>query len=111
MPAIVPIELNGSIVNMMPLFHVGGIVRNLWAPVFSASSTIMCSGFDASSFWTLAQHFGATWFVCFSPTYSIQYAHLPPIHTLGTMLHLRCTMPSWRPVQKTLTRSVTRAFV
>ena len=106
-----PIKLNGSVVNMMPLFHVGGIVRNLWAPVFSASSTIMCSGFDASSFWTLAQHFGATWFVCFSLTHSIQYAYLPPIPTLGTMLHLPCTMPSWRPVQNTLTRAVTRAFV
>jgi acyl-CoA synthetase (AMP-forming)/AMP-acid ligase II len=25
---------DGTVVNMMPLFHVGGIVRNLWAPVF-----------------------------------------------------------------------------
>lgn len=99
MPVIVPIKLNDSVVNMMPLFHIGGIVRNLWAPVFSAGSTIMCSGFDASSFWTHAQHFGATWFVCFRSLSNMLTCH--PFPPLGTMLHLRCTMPSWHPVQKT----------
>lgn len=48
-------------VNMMPLFHVGGIVRNLWAPMFSGGSAIMCSGFDANVWWTLAKQLGATW--------------------------------------------------
>jgi acyl-CoA synthetase (AMP-forming)/AMP-acid ligase II len=62
-PAIVQIELTGTEVNMMPLFHVGGIVRNLLAPVFSGGSTIMCSGFDASSFWSVARNLRATWFV------------------------------------------------
>ncbi|KAJ7607839.1 acetyl-CoA synthetase-like protein [Mycena polygramma] len=36
--------------NMMPLFHVGGIVRNLLAPIFSGGSAIMCAGFDAMAF-------------------------------------------------------------
>lgn len=48
--------------NMMPLFHVGGIVRNLWAPVISGGSTILCSGFDANAWWTLAMQLGATWY-------------------------------------------------
>ncbi|WFC93675.1 putative NRPS-like protein biosynthetic cluster [Malassezia brasiliensis] len=48
--------------NMMPLFHVGGIVRNLWAPVLSGGSTILCSGFDANAWWTLAMQLGATWY-------------------------------------------------
>ncbi|KAF9026322.1 acetyl-CoA synthetase-like protein [Hymenopellis radicata] len=39
--------------NMMPLFHVGGIVRNLLAPVFSGGSAIMCAGFDAIAFLVL----------------------------------------------------------
>ena len=42
-----------SSVNMMPLFHVGGIVRNLWAPVFSGGSAIMCPGFDSTAFWPI----------------------------------------------------------
>ncbi|KAJ7623641.1 acetyl-CoA synthetase-like protein [Roridomyces roridus] len=48
--------------NMMPLFHVGGIVRNLLAPVFSGGSAIMCAGFDAMAFWTLARDLQASWY-------------------------------------------------
>jgi acyl-CoA synthetase (AMP-forming)/AMP-acid ligase II len=36
--------------NMMPLYHVGGIVRNLLAPVLAGGSTMLCRGFDASLF-------------------------------------------------------------
>ncbi|KZT25194.1 acetyl-CoA synthetase-like protein [Neolentinus lepideus HHB14362 ss-1] len=48
--------------NMMPLFHVGGIIRNLWAPMFSGGSAIMCAGFDASAFWNVIVERGATWY-------------------------------------------------
>lgn len=48
--------------NMMPLFHVGGILRNLWAPVLSGGSTIMCGGFDADKWWPLVLELGATWY-------------------------------------------------
>lgn len=51
-----------SPVNMMPLFHVGGIVRNLMAPLFSGGSTIMCSGFDPANWWTIVRRLGATWY-------------------------------------------------
>jgi acyl-CoA synthetase (AMP-forming)/AMP-acid ligase II len=47
----------------MPLFHVGGIVRNLLAPVISGGSAIMCSGFDPIAFWSLSTEFRATWSV------------------------------------------------
>lgn len=50
-------------VNMMPLFHVGGIVRNLFAPIFSGGSAIMCAGFDAAAFWSLSVELGSTWYV------------------------------------------------
>ncbi|KAJ7230643.1 acetyl-CoA synthetase-like protein [Mycena pura] len=48
--------------NMMPLFHVGGIVRNLLAPIFSGGSAIVCAGFDAMAFWTLARDLQASWY-------------------------------------------------
>ncbi|CAK5273778.1 unnamed protein product, partial [Mycena citricolor] len=48
--------------NMMPLFHVGGIVRNLLAPIFSGGSAVMCAGFDAIAFWTLSRDLQATWY-------------------------------------------------
>lgn len=50
-------------VNMMPLFHVGGIVRNLFAPILSGGSAIMCAGFDAEDFWSLSVQLGSTWYV------------------------------------------------
>ncbi|CAA7265178.1 unnamed protein product [Cyclocybe aegerita] len=53
--------------NMMPLFHVGGLVRNLLAPVLSGGSAIMCLGFDPNAFWTLASQLNATWYYA-SPT-------------------------------------------
>ncbi|GAC1541014.1 MAG: hypothetical protein NVS3B12_28350 [Acidimicrobiales bacterium] len=37
--------------NMMPLFHVGGIVRNLFAPILSGSEMIYSDGFDPAAFW------------------------------------------------------------
>ncbi|KAH9848993.1 acetyl-CoA synthetase-like protein [Lenzites betulinus] len=48
--------------NMMPLFHVGGIIRNLWAPMFSGGSAIMCAGFDDVAFWPIVIERGATWY-------------------------------------------------
>lgn len=47
----------------MPLFHVGGIVRNLLAPVLSGGSTIVCTGFDPDAFWAYALELKATWYV------------------------------------------------
>lgn len=63
----------------MPLFHVGGIVRNLLAPVLSGGSSIMCSGFDALAFWSLASHFQATWYVLDQVRWLVQVnsEHLP----------------------------------
>lgn len=54
-----PTDVN---LNMMPLFHVGGIVRNLFAPMMSGGSAVMCSGFDPISFWNLSAEFKATWY-------------------------------------------------
>jgi len=44
--------------NLMPLFHVGGIVRQVFAPILSAGSVICCPSFDAHLFWQLllSQH-------------------------------------------------------
>lgn len=53
-------------VNMMPLFHVGGIVRNLLAPMLSGGSVVMCAGFDPIAFWNLAAQLKVTWYVCAS---------------------------------------------
>ncbi|KAH9479272.1 putative NRPS-like protein biosynthetic cluster [Psilocybe cubensis] len=56
---LLPNDIN---LNMMPLFHVGGIVRNLLAPVLSGGSAIMCAGFDPNAFWQYALELRATWY-------------------------------------------------
>lgn len=54
--------------NMMPLFHVGGIVRNLYAPLLAGSGMVYSSGFDATMFWdVLERGVGFNWYYA-SPT-------------------------------------------
>ncbi len=48
--------------NMMPLNHVGGLVRNLFAPIFSGGSTILCSSFDPNLFWDILERGQGTWY-------------------------------------------------
>ncbi|KAI8842208.1 hypothetical protein BJ741DRAFT_698104 [Chytriomyces cf. hyalinus JEL632] len=48
--------------NMMPLYHVGGIVRNLLAPILSGGTVIITTGFDAVAFWDILQNHSPTWY-------------------------------------------------
>ena len=53
--------------NMMPLNHVGGIVRNLFAPIMVGGSTICCSAFDPNLFVDILEDLSPTWYYA-SPT-------------------------------------------
>ena len=48
--------------NMMPLFHIGGIVRNIFSPVLSGGAVIACSGFDPLLFWDVLSSQTVTWY-------------------------------------------------
>ncbi|PHH88070.1 hypothetical protein CDD83_8044 [Cordyceps sp. RAO-2017] len=48
--------------NMMPLYHIGGLVRNVFAPVFSAGSTVCCAAFDPDLFWDVMEEMQPTWY-------------------------------------------------
>ncbi|KIN03273.1 hypothetical protein OIDMADRAFT_40858 [Oidiodendron maius Zn] len=48
--------------NMMPFYHIGGLVRNLFAPVLSGGSTILCAGFDPNVFWDILDGGCGTWY-------------------------------------------------
>jgi acyl-CoA synthetase (AMP-forming)/AMP-acid ligase II len=39
--------------NMMPLFHIGGIVRNILSPLLAGGAVITCAGFDPLLFWDI----------------------------------------------------------
>ena len=53
--------------NLMPLFHVGGIVRQVFSPIFSGGCVICCPSFDPSIFWALLKKGAFTWYYA-SPT-------------------------------------------
>ncbi|KUI70196.1 Putative peroxisomal-coenzyme A synthetase [Cytospora mali] len=48
--------------NMMPLYHVGGLIRNIFAPIFSGGSTICCPAFDPNAFWDMNETTLPTWY-------------------------------------------------
>jgi acyl-CoA synthetase (AMP-forming)/AMP-acid ligase II len=48
--------------NMVPLFHIGGITRCLTAALLSEGSVCFCQGFDPSLLWDLCEHFDITWY-------------------------------------------------
>ncbi|KAJ7509101.1 AMP-dependent synthetase and ligase [Mycena galericulata] len=78
--------------NMMPLFHVGGIVRNLLAPIFSGGGAIMCAGFDAVAFWSLAKELRATWYYAAPTIHHAILASHPPLDSLVPARDLRIRM-------------------
>ena len=48
--------------NLMPLFHVGGIVRQVFSPLVSGSTVICCPSFDADLFWALLERNAFNWY-------------------------------------------------
>jgi acyl-CoA synthetase (AMP-forming)/AMP-acid ligase II len=48
--------------NMMPLFHIGGIVRNIFSPLLSGGSVICCNAFDPVLFWDILIARRFTWY-------------------------------------------------
>ena len=47
---------------MMPLFHIGGIVRNVLSPILAGGSVITCKAFDSVLFWDILMAQNFTWY-------------------------------------------------
>jgi acyl-coenzyme A synthetase/AMP-(fatty) acid ligase/acetyltransferase-like isoleucine patch superfamily enzyme len=48
--------------NMMPLHHVGGLLRNLLAPLLSGGRMYCCPVFDPAAWWDHVETRGITWY-------------------------------------------------
>jgi acyl-coenzyme A synthetase/AMP-(fatty) acid ligase len=48
--------------NLMPLFHVGGIVRQVYSVILSGGCVICCPSFDPSIFWALLKNKAFNWY-------------------------------------------------
>ena len=53
--------------NLMPLFHVGGIIRQVYSPLISGTGVICCPSFDTDIYWSLLQKRAFNWYYA-SPT-------------------------------------------
>ncbi|PWY85535.1 hypothetical protein BO83DRAFT_443384 [Aspergillus eucalypticola CBS 122712] len=56
------LDTESRCLNMMPLHHVGGIIRSLWAPLVAGGMTICCSQFDPNLFWDVVEKYHPTWY-------------------------------------------------
>ncbi|KAI1340843.1 hypothetical protein F5Y15DRAFT_422716 [Xylariaceae sp. FL0016] len=57
--------------NMMPLYHVGGLIRNIFAPIFAGGSTICCPAFDGNLFWDVVDTMSPTWYYASPSMHSV----------------------------------------
>lgn len=57
---LLPTDVN---CNLMPLFHVGGILRQVYSPLVSGGTVICCPSFDADIFWSLLKRQAFNWYV------------------------------------------------
>ncbi|KAK6438358.1 putative NRPS-like protein biosynthetic cluster, partial [Oleoguttula sp. CCFEE 5521] len=78
--------------NQMPFNHVGGLVRNLFAPIMSGGSVICCSAFDANLFWDCVEDYAPTWYYA-SPSMHqgiLEAAEVRPDAVANSTIRLVC---------------------
>ena len=56
---LTPSDVN---INLMPLFHIGGILRQVYSPILSGGCVICCPSFDPSIFWSMLAQSKFTWY-------------------------------------------------
>lgn len=69
--------------NLMPLFHVGGIIRQVFSPILSGGAVICCPSFDPVLFWQLLNQEAFTWY------YAAPTMHQLILQTGKTEGHIR----------------------
>ena len=78
--------------DQMPLNHVGGLIRNLLAPLMSGGSVICCSAFDANLFWDCVEDYAPTWYYA-SPSMHqciLEAGNDRPDSVAKSQIHLVC---------------------
>jgi hypothetical protein len=77
--------------NLMPLFHVGGIIRQVFSPILSGGAVICCPSFDPALFWQLMNQKAFTWY------YAAPTMHHLILQTGKAEGHIRSTVDSQSP--------------
>lgn len=84
------LEASDVCCNQMPLYHIGGIARNVLAPILSGGSVVAMPFFEPTLFWKAASAARATWY------YVITWEHTrtPPSPRLPSCLPSSLHHPS-----------------
>lgn len=61
----------------MLTFNSGGLIRNIFAPVFSGGSTVCCPAFDPNCFWDVVETGLPTWYYASPSMHSLILAESP----------------------------------
>jgi len=56
------LNINDKCLNIMPMFHIHGLIAATLAPIYSGGSIIIPSGFDALQFFKWINDFKPTWY-------------------------------------------------
>ncbi|KAM5343355.1 hypothetical protein ACJ41O_011892 [Fusarium nematophilum] len=76
--------------NMMPLYHIGGLVRNIFAPLLSGGSVVCCAAFDPTLFWDVVQSIGPTWYYASPSMHTLILASSSPDALRASKIRLVC---------------------
>ncbi|KAA0212096.1 MAG: AMP-dependent synthetase [Lautropia sp.] len=71
-PALLP---DDRCLNVMPLFHIHGLVGALLAPLASGGSNVCTPGFDEQAFFGWVADFGPTWYTAMPTIHQAIVAH------------------------------------
>jgi acyl carrier protein len=96
--------------SMWELFHIGGLVDMLLAPLHSGGSIIATAGFSATEFFSYSEEFSPTWFQGVPTAFSelVRYAEINSI--LRVLPRYRFTRSVAAPLQKELAERVADLF-
>ncbi|KAH6691405.1 peroxisomal-coenzyme A synthetase [Plectosphaerella plurivora] len=84
------LQPSDTCLNMMPLYHVGGLVRNIFAPVFSGGATVCCAAFDPTLFWDVIETIRPTWYYASPSMHSLILAGARPEALAASRIRLVC---------------------
>ena len=63
--------------NIMPLFHIHGLIASLLSSIVTGSSLVCTSGFNALTFYGSLKNFNPTWITAVPTMYqAVSYTHL-----------------------------------
>jgi acyl-CoA synthetase (AMP-forming)/AMP-acid ligase II/acyl carrier protein len=96
--------------NVMPLFHIHGLVGALLASVLRGSSVVCTAGFDSEEFVPWLENFRPTWYTAVPPIHQAVLSSLQSIPAPKRFFSLRLIRSSSAPLPRHVLEDLEQAF-